>query len=59
MDPDEELCETSIFSALLHQHLLFFVLLQAPDNHEMKVDYWEMIGAAPPGGAESLLNEVT
>lgn len=30
---------------------------QAPDNHEMKVDYWEMIGAAPPGGAESLLNE--
>lgn len=30
---------------------------QAPDNHEMKVDYWEMIGPAPPGGAESLLNE--
>ncbi|XP_076465068.1 asparagine--tRNA ligase, cytoplasmic-like isoform X2 [Babylonia areolata] len=29
----------------------------APDNHEMKVDYWELIGAAPPGGAENLLNE--
>ncbi|KAK7116088.1 asparagine--tRNA ligase, cytoplasmic-like [Littorina saxatilis] len=30
---------------------------QAPDNHEMKVDFWEVIGAAPPGGAENLLNE--
>ncbi|KAL8565234.1 hypothetical protein ACOMHN_001132 [Nucella lapillus] len=30
---------------------------KAPDNHEMKVDYWELIGAAPPGGAENLLNE--
>lgn len=37
--------------------ILYFVV-QAPDNHEMKVDYWEVIGAAPPGGAENLLNEV-
>lgn len=29
----------------------------APDGHEMKVDYWELVGAAPPGGAENLLNE--
>lgn len=29
----------------------------APGGHEMKVDYWELIGNAPPGGAESLLNE--
>nr|KAG5706581.1 hypothetical protein BaRGS_028752 [Batillaria attramentaria] len=29
----------------------------APDNHEMKVDYWEVVGAAPPGGADNLLNE--
>lgn len=23
----------------------------------MTVDYWELIGASPPGGAENLLNE--
>ena len=23
----------------------------------MTVDYWEMVGVAPPGGAENLLNE--
>jgi len=29
----------------------------APDGHEMKVDFWEIIGFAPPGGADSLVNE--
>lgn len=29
----------------------------APGGHELKVDYWELIGLAPPGGAESILNE--
>lgn len=23
----------------------------------MVVDYWELVGSAPPGGAENLLNE--
>ncbi|KAK7103434.1 asparagine--tRNA ligase, cytoplasmic-like [Littorina saxatilis] len=30
---------------------------QAPGGHEMKVDYWQVVGAAPPGGADNLLNE--
>uniref|UniRef100_A0A0V0G7G8 Asparagine--tRNA ligase, cytoplasmic n=1 Tax=Triatoma dimidiata TaxID=72491 RepID=A0A0V0G7G8_TRIDM len=29
----------------------------APDGHEMQVDFWELIGLAPAGGADSLLNE--
>lgn len=29
----------------------------APGGHELKVDYWKLIGSAPPGGAETLLNE--
>ncbi|KAJ8931395.1 hypothetical protein NQ314_015692 [Rhamnusium bicolor] len=29
----------------------------APGGHELVVDYWELIGLAPPGGAESILNE--
>lgn len=29
----------------------------APGGHELNVDYWELIGNAPPGGAESILNE--
>ena len=28
------------------------------DGHEMKVDYWELIGLAPAGGAEAIMNEV-
>ena len=28
----------------------------APGGHEMNVDYWELIGSAPSGGAEALLN---
>uniref|UniRef100_A0A0B7APB8 Asparagine--tRNA ligase, cytoplasmic n=1 Tax=Arion vulgaris TaxID=1028688 RepID=A0A0B7APB8_9EUPU len=29
----------------------------ATDGHEMKVDFWELIGSSPPGGADNLLNE--
>ncbi|CAH0390474.1 unnamed protein product [Bemisia tabaci] len=29
----------------------------APGGHEMHVDYWELVGAAPAGGADSILNE--
>ncbi|CAJ0944026.1 unnamed protein product, partial [Mesorhabditis belari] len=27
------------------------------DDHEMLVDYWELISAAPPGGIDNVLNE--
>jgi len=29
----------------------------APGGHELDVDYWKLIGGAPPGGVESLVNE--
>jgi asparaginyl-tRNA synthetase len=29
----------------------------APGGHELNVDYWEVIGLAPAGGADNLLNE--
>ncbi|XP_066592579.1 asparagine--tRNA ligase, cytoplasmic [Prorops nasuta] len=29
----------------------------APGGHELCVDYWELIGPSPPGGADSILNE--
>ncbi|XP_034938975.1 asparagine--tRNA ligase, cytoplasmic [Chelonus insularis] len=29
----------------------------APGGHELLVDYWRLIGNAPPGGADSILNE--
>lgn len=29
----------------------------APDNHELKVDYYKVIGFAPAGGADTILNE--
>ena len=29
----------------------------APGGHELHVDYWKLIGTAPAGGAEALLNE--
>ncbi|XP_033360464.1 asparagine--tRNA ligase, cytoplasmic [Bombus vosnesenskii] len=29
----------------------------APNGHELHVDYWRLIGTSPPGGADSILNE--
>lgn len=29
----------------------------APGGHELEVDYWELVGLAPPGGADAILNE--
>lgn len=29
----------------------------APGGHELQVDYWELVGLAPAGGADNLLNE--
>lgn len=29
----------------------------APGGHELHVDYWKLIGSAPAGGADLLLNE--
>lgn len=30
---------------------------EAPGGHELKVDYWELIGLSPPGGADAILNQ--
>ncbi|XP_071845953.1 asparagine--tRNA ligase, cytoplasmic-like [Apostichopus japonicus] len=30
---------------------------QAPGGHELSVDFWELVGAAPAGGADNLVNE--
>ena len=29
----------------------------APGGHELNADYWELIGSAPAGGADAILNE--
>lgn len=29
----------------------------APNGHELHVDYWKLVGTSPPGGADSILNE--
>jgi asparaginyl-tRNA synthetase len=31
---------------------------QAPRNVELTVDYWEVVGHSPAGGADNILNEV-
>ncbi|GAB6031206.1 Asparagine--tRNA ligase, cytoplasmic [Chamberlinius hualienensis] len=50
-------CVLSDLLCQTYNSLLLATESSAPGGHEMKVDYWELIGTAPAGGAESLLNE--
>lgn len=29
----------------------------APGGHELSVDFWQLIGSSPAGGADTILNE--
>lgn len=37
--------------------MIFLLFSQAPGGHELHCDFWELIGLAPAGGADNLLNE--
>lgn len=39
------------------ERFVSFSNCQAPGGHELNCDYWELIGLAPAGGADNLLNE--
>lgn len=39
------------------QWVLHVFFSQAPGGHELHGDYWELVGLAPAGGADNLLNE--
>lgn len=62
---NDQLCQT--YNALIlsteSSVQLFGTLVEvpegkkAPGGHELRVDYWELVGLAPPGGADSILNE--
>lgn len=40
-----------------HYKLFSFLLSQAPGGHELHCDFWELVGLAPAGGADNLVNE--
>lgn len=48
-----------IFSACLTPSAFLFCLLhiKAPGGHELSCDFWELVGLAPAGGADNLINE--
>lgn len=47
------------FSVCLTLSAFLFCLLQiqAPGGHELSCDFWELVGLAPAGGADNLINE--
>jgi asparaginyl-tRNA synthetase len=61
----DELCQTyeALTLATEASIAVYGVIRELPkgktahDNHEMAVDFWELIGSSPAGGADNLLNE--
>lgn len=41
----------------MKSNIFTYCYYQAPGGHELVVDYWELIGPSPPGGADNLVNE--
>lgn len=60
----DKLCHTyeGVTLATESSVCLYGVITKVPDGqtaaggHEMKVDYWKLVGSSPPGGADNLLN---
>ena len=36
---------------------IFVLGKTAPGGHELTADYWELVGSAPAGGADAIMNE--
>lgn len=42
-----------------HRYLPVNCFGQAPGGHELQVDFWELIGDSPAGGAEAEINQLS